>query len=82
MPERPTEQQMTFPELEIIFNVLGKYPVAVTLEWDWKKTGEVHLSYATEESLTEAQKALQFASNFIADELWMLGERRKGDIPF
>jgi len=90
MVKRPTEKQTEFPVLEIIGHPFGFHPISVVMEPDWYKTGEVSLSYTTAQSLEDFLRLLDYARNYMADELlearkvekkWLKAEN-EGDPPF
>jgi len=58
------------PFLTVIIAPASENPVILTVEDGWQTTGEYTLSVTPLEALQLANRAMQFAANSLADELW------------
>lgn len=67
--KRPTEAQLEFPLLSILFDPLAVNAVQIELQMDWGMTGEIVITYSTLQSLEDLLVVWDFARNAVADEL-------------
>jgi len=72
--KRPTEVQLEFPLMTIVFDPLSMTTVVLEVQMDWGLTGEVQLKYTTLQSLKDFHRLNQFVVNHVADEI---AEREK-----
>ena len=86
--KRPTEQQVQFPLLNLIYDPLSPHTVLVVVHEDWGLTGAVDIRYTSQQSLIDFNHVLQFAQNAVADEIdvlskeWKAHVKKEGSKPF